>query len=197
MTKTSILHNEIQKETETSLLGFWIYMMTDCIVFATLFAVFIVLRNNTSGGKSGADLFSLPFVLTETIILLTSSFTSGLAMLAAQRSRLKDTLIWLLATGVLGAAFLSLELNEFSKFDHSGSSWRTSGFLSSYFTLVGTHGLHITIGLLWLLAIIGYLFKKGLNEVIVRRLTMFSIFWHFLDVVWIFIFTVVYLLGVN
>jgi cytochrome o ubiquinol oxidase subunit 3 len=197
MTKTSILHNEIQKETETSLLGFWIYMMTDCIVFATLFAVFIVLRNNTSGGKSGADLFSLPFVLTETIILLTSSFTSGLAMLAAQRSRLKDTLVWLLATGVLGAAFLSLELNEFSKFDRSGSSWRTSGFLSSYFTLVGTHGLHITIGLLWLLAIIGYLFKKGLNEVIVRRLTMFSIFWHFLDVVWIFIFTVVYLLGVN
>ncbi len=196
MTKISMLQNEIQKETETSLLGFWIYMMTDCIVFASLFAVFIVLRNNTAGGKAGSDLFSLSFILTETIILLTSSFTSGLALLAAQRSHLKQTVIWLCTTGLLGTSFLILELHEFTKLDHSGNSWRGSAFLSSYFTLVGTHGLHITIGLLWLFATLGYLYKKGLNEVSVRRITMFSIFWHFLDIVWIFIFSVVYLLGV-
>ena len=197
MTKVSPMHKEIDKETATSLLGFWVYMMTDCILFASLFAVFIVLKNNTAGGSNGAELFSLPFVLMQTLILLTSSFTSGLAMLAAQRSRIKDTFIWLGATGILGASFLALEINEFAKLDHSGSSWRTSGFLSSYFTLVGTHGLHITVGLLWLAGILFYIYKKGLNETSVKRLTMFSIFWHFLDVVWIFIFSVVYLLGVN
>jgi len=197
MTKVSLVHKEIDKETATSLLGFWVYMMTDCIMFASLFAVFIVLKNNIADGRNGAELFSLPFVLTQTLILLTSSFTSGLAMLAAQRTKLKDTFIWLGITGVLGASFLALEVNEFVKLDHSGSSWRISGFLSSYFTLVGTHGLHIMVGLLWLVGILVYMYKKGLNETSVKRLTMFSIFWHFLDVVWIFIFSVVYLLGVN
>jgi cytochrome o ubiquinol oxidase subunit III len=183
-------------ENETSLLGFWIYMMTDCILFASLFATFIVLRNNTAGGKTGSELFSLPFVLTETLILLVSSFTSGIALLAAQRSKIKDTVYWLTATALLGAAFLSLEMYEFTKFVHEGNSWRSSAFLSSYFTLVGTHGLHITVGLLWLIATFIYLYKKGLNKISIRRLTMFSIFWHFLDIVWIFIFSVVFMLGV-
>ena len=185
-----------RNENDTSLIGFWIYMMTDCILFASLFAVFIVLRNNTSGGKTGAELFSLPFVLTETLLLLLSSFTSGIALLSAQRSKIKDTIYWLAATAILGASFLALELHEFATFDHEGNSWRSSAFLSSYFTLVGTHGLHITAGLLWLVALLFYLFKKGINEVSLRRLTMFSIFWHFLDIVWIFIFSVVFMLGV-
>lgn len=182
--------------TEKTVFGFWVYIMTDCVLFAALFATYAVLRANTFGGPGGEELFSLPFVLTETLILLTSSFTMGLAILAARSKRKNEVLVWLLVTFLLGAAFLGLELHEFTKLVHEGNSWRRSGFLSAFFTLVGTHGLHITTGLLWMAVTIGQIWSKGMSAVSAKRLTMLSLFWHFLDIVWIFIFTTVYLFGV-
>ena len=176
-------------------LGFWIYIMTDCVLFASLFATYAVLHNNTFGGPSGAQLFNMPNVLAETLILLTSSFTAGLGMLAAQQGHLRKVIGWFSVTFILGASFLAIELNEFSKLVASGNSWQRSGFLSSFFTLVGTHGLHITIGLLWMAILIIKVASTGLTKANVRRLTLLSLFWHFLDIVWIFIFTMVYMLG--
>lgn len=175
--------------------GFWLYLMTDCVLFATLFATYAVLRHNTFGGPSGTDLFSLPFVLTETMLLLTSSFTCGLAMIAAHRGAKTAILAWLGVTFLLGASFLALELSEFSHLVAEGNSWQRSGFLSAFFTLVGTHGLHITIGLLWMGTLMLRLLRRGLTTISARRLMMLSLFWHFLDVIWIFIFTLVYLMG--
>lgn len=177
-----------------SIFGFWIYLMTDCVLFSTLFATFAVLHNNTFGGPSGQELFSLSFVLAETLILLTSSFSCGLAMLAAYRGD-KGLVIKLLSvTFLLGLAFLGLELSEFHKLYAEGNSWRRSGFLSAFFTLVGTHGLHITSGLIWMGTMMLRI-RNGITAISLRRLTMLSLFWHFLDIVWIFIFTVVYLMG--
>lgn len=175
--------------------GFWLYLMTDCILFASLFAVYAVLRESTAGGPSGAELFELPMVLVETLILLTSSFTCGLALLALRQGNVKWLIVWLAATYVLGLSFLTIELNEFSLLIAEGHSWQQSAFLSAFFTLVGTHGLHIFVGLLWLLIMIGVLFKKGITSKVRRQLMLFGLFWHFLDLVWIFIFTFVYLIG--
>lgn len=175
--------------------GFWVYLMTDCILFATLFATFVILRGNTNGGEGGAELFSLPFVLAETMILLTSSFTCGLAMLAAHQNKKQLMLFLFGITFLLGAAFLGLELTEFSNLAHEGNSWQRSGFLSAFFTLVGTHGLHITTGLIWMAVLLGQVWRTGFTPGNVRRLTLLSLFWHFLDIVWIFIFTIVYLMG--
>jgi cytochrome o ubiquinol oxidase subunit III len=186
-----------EKDTDKTIFGFWVYIMTDCVLFATLFATYAVLHNNTAGGPGAATLFSMPFVLTETLILLTSSYTSGLGLLAAHRGKVNAVLIWFIITFLLGAAFLGLELHEFSNFVSEGHSWRTSGFLSAFFTLVGTHGLHITSGLIWMAALITQVTKKGLVGNTVKRLTLLSYFWHFLDIVWIFIFTIVYMLGVS
>ena len=186
---------ERREHNAKTVFGFWLYIMTDCVLFASLFAVFAVLRNNTFGGSSGRELFDMPYVLGETLFLLTSSFTCGLAMLAVQRKDRPKTLFWLAVTFLFGVAFLALELTEFRHLVADGNSWRRSGFLSSYFTLVGTHGFHIIVGLLWM----GVLMTKvraGLTGALVRRLTLFSLFWHFLDVVWIFIFTIVYAIGV-
>lgn len=179
----------------TTIFGFWVYLMTDCVLFASLFAVFAVLRNNTFGGPTGATLFSLPYVLVETFSLLTSSFTCGLAVLSAQRGSKKHTLFWFGVTFLLGLVFLIMEVSEFHKFASMGDSWHRSGFLSAYFTLVGTHGLHITIGLIWMAVMCGYVYKRGIGRTTLKRIRMLSLFWHFLDVVWIFIFTVVYLFG--
>jgi cytochrome o ubiquinol oxidase subunit 3 len=179
-----------------TLFGFWVYLMTDVVLFASLFATYAVLHNSNFGGPTGNDIFSLPFVLTETLILLSSSYTSGLAMLAARRGDRRQTLIWFALTFLLGAAFLALELSEFSQLVHEGSSWTRSGFLSGFFTLVATHGLHITTGLIWMGAMMVQVFRWGLFPSAVRRLTMLSMFWHFLDIIWIFIFTIVYLMGV-
>lgn len=181
--------------TEKTVFGFWVYLMTDCVLFASLFAVYAVLRHNTYGGPNGQDLFKLPYVLVETFALLTSSFTCGLAMLAAQRNARKEVLFWLGVTFLLGLTFLALELNEFHHLVQDGNSWRRSGFLSSYFTLVGTHGLHITFGLIWMGIMGWFTWTKGLTASIRKRLTLLSLFWHFLDVIWIFIFTIVYLYG--
>lgn len=181
--------------TDKTIFGFWMYIMTDCVLFATLFATFAVLRNNTAGGPGGAELFSMPFVLAETLILLTSSFTIGLSLLAAHRGNKTAALGWLVVTGILGALFVGLELHEFTNLVHEGHSWQSSAFLSAFFTLVGTHGLHITSGLIWMTVLGVYILRRGLTGSTVKRLTLLSLFWHFLDIVWIFIFTIVYLLG--
>jgi cytochrome o ubiquinol oxidase subunit 3 len=183
------------KVVETKAIGFWIYLMTDVLLFASLFATFAVLRNSTFGGPSGADIFNLPFVLVETMVLLTSSFTVGLAVLAAQRGYKKQTLIWLGFTFLLGIVFLVFELSEFSHLATEGNSWQRSGFLSAFFTLVGTHGLHIIVGLLWMLVMMIRLWRFNLKKTDLNRLALLGLFWHFLDVIWIFIFSVVYLIG--
>ena len=175
--------------------GFWVYLMTDLLMFGILFAVYAVLRNSTLGGPTASDLFSTKLALTETLLLLTSSFTCGLAMIAARRGIKNQTLVWFFVTFVLGAAFLTLELKEFAEFIHEGHTMRSNAFLSSFFVLVGTHGAHITSGLLWMAITLFYVVKRGLDKHLVRKLALLSLFWHFLDIVWIFIFTVVYLMA--
>lgn len=187
--------SEATASDNKTIFGFWIYIMTDCVLFATLFATYAVLRGNTNGGPGGQELFSLSGVLAETLILLCSSFSCGLALLAAKAHDKKQTFAWLAVTFILGAAFLGIELAEFHHLAAEGNSWRASGFMSAFFTLVGTHGLHITVGLLWLTVMVWRIRKLGFNRTNLRRLTMFSMFWHFLDLVWIFIFTIVYLSG--
>lgn len=169
--------------------------MTDCILFASLFATFMVLRHNTYGGPAGYDLFDLNFVLVETLILLTSSFTCGLMMLALRKNHKTGVLTWLGVTFLLGLAFLGMELYEFNHLLSEGHSWRTSAFLSAFFTLVGTHGAHILAGLIWIVVLFVRISRRGLSVHENRKLGLFSLFWHFLDIIWIFIFTFVYLLG--
>jgi len=178
-----------------AIFGFWVYLMTDCVLFAGLFATYAVLRDNTFGGPAGYQIFNMPEVLVETLVLLMSSFTCGLGVLAARGNRKAQVLGWFAATFVLGLVFLSIEVTDFHSLVTHGSSWTRSGFLSAYFTLVGTHGLHITIGLLWMAVLAVRIRKTGLTRGNVRRLTLLSLFWHFLDLVWIFIFTIVYLMG--
>lgn len=178
------------------ILGFWLYLMTDCVLFASLFAAYAVLRVGTAGGPTSQEIFDIWFVLGETLILLTSSFTCGLAILAAQHKNVKQVMIWLAVTALLGAAFLGMELSEFAHLASEGDSWQRSGFLSAFYTLVGTHGLHITAGLIWILTMIYLIGQRGLKPAMLRKLTMLGIFWHFLDVIWIFIFTIVYMIGV-
>jgi cytochrome o ubiquinol oxidase subunit 3 len=188
--------HEKQLEAEANdrvMFGFWVYLMTDLLVFSVLFATYSVLHNNTFGGPTGRELFSLPQALNETLILLTSSFTVGLGMIAARAGKKNQVLFWFGATFLLGLAFLGLELKEFSEFIHAGHTLQSSAFLSSFFTLVGTHGLHITSGLLWMGITWVFVAKRGLNAKMVGKLTLLSLFWHFLDIVWIFIFTIVYL----
>jgi len=180
---------------ERKTLGFWIYLMTDAVMFAGLFATFAVLRTATAGGPSGAELFDLPFVLVETLLLLTSSFTVGLAVLGAVRGYKRQTIFWLVLTFILGATFLALELSEFGALVAEGNSWERSAFLSAFFTLVGTHGLHIIVGLLWLVIMIVRLIKFNFKKTDLNRLALFALFWHFLDVIWIFVFSLVYLIG--
>lgn len=173
--------------------GFWVYLMTDLLMFTVLFAVYAVLHDSTAGGETGRQLFSQPLALTETLLLLTSSFTCGIAMIAARRAKKLQTLIWFGVTFMLGLAFLTMELTEFAAFIHEGHTLGSNAFLSSFFVLVGTHGLHITSGLLWMVITMVFVIKRGLNSHLVRKLAMLSLFWHFLDIVWIFIFTIVYL----
>lgn len=173
--------------------GFWVYLMTDLLMFAVLFAVYAVLHGRTLGGETGRDLFSTRLALAETLLLLTSSFTCGIGMIAARQGKKAQTLLWFGITFLLGLTFLSMELYEFTEFIHEGHTLRSNAFLSSFFVLVGTHGLHITSGLLWMGVTLAYIMKRGLNAPLVRKLTLLSLFWHFLDIVWIFIFTIVYL----
>jgi cytochrome o ubiquinol oxidase subunit 3 len=188
---------EARAADATTVSGFWVYLMTDLVLFASLFATYAVLHASTFGGPSGRDIFHMPLVLAETLILLTSSFTCGLAVLSARAGGARRAAAWLVATLVLGAAFVSIEVSEFASLVRIGDGPSKSAFLSSYFTLVGTHGLHVFIGLIWIVALIVVLLRKGLTRSVMRKLVLFSMFWHFLDLVWIFIFTVVYLMGLS
>lgn len=188
--------NEHEVKRDLHQFGLWSYIMTDCMLFASLFATYMILRNSTNGGPGGDELFSLGFVLLETMILLTSSYTAGLANVALHHNKWKEFVVYLCATIVLGATFLGLELHEFSQLVSEGYGPQASAFLSAFFTLVGTHGVHIVIGLLWALVLIWAFRRQGINNDLKRKFGLFSIYWHFLDVVWIFIFTIVYALGV-
>ena len=176
--------------------GFWVYIMTDCILFAVLFATYAVLHNNTFGGVTSKDIYDIRYALIETLLLLSSSFTAGIIMLKANKKEKTKALYWLFVTFLLGLAFVVMEIIEFREFYLEGHSWENSAFLSSFFTLVGTHGLHVSMGLLWLIVLGFQIMFKGITGPTFRRLSCFSYFWHFLDIVWIFIFTIVYLMGV-
>jgi len=179
-----------------TLLGFWLYLMSDCLIFACLFAVHGVLGRSYAGGPSGAELFDLKLVAINTSLLLLSSITYGFAMIEMQRRRQGATLLWLAITGLFGAGFIGLELYEFAHLIHEGAMPQRSAFLSSFFTLVGTHGLHVSFGLVWLVTLMVQVGRHGLVAENRRRLMCLSMFWHFLDVVWIGVFTFVYLMGV-
>jgi cytochrome o ubiquinol oxidase subunit III len=181
---------------ELKVLGFWFFLISDVILFSVLFATFIVLRNNTAGGPSGHELFELPGVIAETFILLTSSFTSGLAVLAMNKNKKGQLIGWLIVTAILGASFVGLEVSEFVKMVHEGATYSTSAFLSAFFTLVGTHGLHVSVGLCWMIGLMIQLGRRGITETTKGKITVISLYWHFLDVVWIFLLTIVYLIGV-
>jgi cytochrome o ubiquinol oxidase subunit 3 len=171
--------------------------MSDCLLFASLFATYVVLRNSTFGGPSGRDLFNMPFVLTETIILLSSTFTYGLVTFYAHHKQYKSyVLSWMFATFALGLLFLVMEVSEFSSLIHDGYGPDKSAFLSAFFTLVGTHGLHVFFGLIWMVSLFVQVLKQGLSPRISQKLSMLGLFWHFLDIIWIFIFTIVYLMGI-
>ncbi len=179
-----------------TLLGFWIYLMSDCLIFASLFAVYAVIGRNYAGGPGGAELFDLPLVALNTAFLLLSSITYGFAMLSAHAKKKSAVLGWLAITGLFGLAFLSLEIYEFLHLIHEGAGPQRSGFLTAFFALVGTHGLHVTFGVIWLVTLMVQINKYGLHAANMRRLNCLSLFWHFLDVIWIGVFTFVYLMGV-
>jgi cytochrome o ubiquinol oxidase subunit III len=180
----------------STMLGFWIYLMSDCLMFAVLFATYAVLGRNYAAGPAPADLFDLQLVAINTAMLLFSSITYGFAMLRMEKGDKSGTLIWLAITGLFGLAFLGIELYEFSHLIHEGAGPQRSAFLSAFFTLVGTHGLHVTFGCIWLVTLMTQVAKHGLIEANRRRLMCLSMFWHFLDVIWIGVFSLVYLIGV-
>jgi cytochrome o ubiquinol oxidase subunit 3 len=179
-----------------TLLGFWIYLMSDSLVFASLFATYGVLGRNYAAGPSGAEIFELPLVAINTSLLLLSSITYGFAVIAMNRRRVGAVLMWLAITGLFGCGFVGIELHEFSNLIHEGNGPQRSAFLSAFFTLVGTHGLHVSVGIIWLVTLIAQVAKRGLVGANRRRVMCLSMFWHFLDVVWIGVFTFVYLMGV-
>ncbi len=176
--------------------GFWVYLMSDLIIFGSLFATYAVLMEGTAGGPSAADIFELPFVLVETFLLLFSSFTYGIAVLEMNKNKVAQVKLWLGITFVLGAAFIGMEIYEFQHLIHEGFGPDRSAFLTAFFTLVGTHGLHVTFGLIWILVMLIQLSTKGLTDATRPRIMCLSLFWHFLDVVWICVFSFVYLMGV-
>jgi cytochrome o ubiquinol oxidase subunit III len=179
-----------------TLLGFWLYLMSDCLIFACLFAMYGVVGSNYAAGPSPKDLFDLDLVAVNTTMLLLSSITYGFAMLEMARGRKTATLVWLAITGLFGAAFVGIELFEFHHLIHEGAGpWR-SAFLSAFFTLVGTHGLHVSFGIVWLIVLMVQVKRWGLTPASRRRLACLSLFWHFLDLIWIGVFSYVYLMGV-
>ena len=190
-----LVDEEHHAEGGSTMLGFWIYLMSDCLIFAVLFAVYGVIGGNYAAGPPPKDLFDLPLVAVNTAMLLLSSITFGFAMLAMESKRIRLTQIWLVVTALFGAAFVAIELVEFAHLIHEGAGPRRSAFLSSFFTLVGTHGLHVTFGLIWMLTLMAQLARHGLIPANRRRMMCLSLFWHFLDVIWIGVFTFVYLMG--
>lgn len=187
-------HGHVDHE-ELKILGFWIFLVTDCLLFATFFSAYAVLHNHTNGGFTSRE-FDIPGFIIETFVLLVSSFTSGLAVLQMHKGNKKGLIGWLLVTAALGAVFVGFELNEFTNMAHEGATISKSAFLTSFFSLVGAHGCHVTFGIFWMIGLIIQLSSKGITTVTKRKISIISLYWHFLDAVWIFIFTVVYLMGV-
>lgn len=189
-------HAEQHHETDTTdVFGFWLYIMTDCILFASLFAAYLVLHIPGAYGPALKSFIDLPYVLGETAFLLASNFTFGLSVLSLYKNKLKMLRSWLLVTFLLGFGFVFMEIHEFIHLFHEGYSWTTSGAASSFFVLVGTHGLHVSIGLLWILIMILKLPSLGICANSKRKMIYLGMFWNFLDIVWIFLFTIVYLMG--
>jgi cytochrome o ubiquinol oxidase subunit 3 len=194
-----IAHNPEAAHPDTMAIqtfGFWIYLMSDLIIFATLFATFAVFSRSYAGGPTGKELFDLPYLLGETLFLLCSSVSYGLVMLAVHRGTKKWVLKGLAVTFLLGLGFVSMEIHEFYGLVAAGFGPNKSAFLSSFFTLVGTHGTHVTFGLLWMAVMMAQVAVKGLTPPVQSRLMRLSMFWHFLDLIWIGIFSIVYLMGV-
>ncbi|WP_456271892.1 cytochrome aa3 quinol oxidase subunit III [Bacillus sp. AK031] len=183
------------EQNRLNILGFWIFLGAEIALFATLFAVYAVLSQRYAGGPTHQDIFMMKEVMIQTVLLLTSSFTCGLAIFEMRRGNLKGLITWLIITLGLGAGFLYMEINEFIHYVHEGATIQTSAFLSSLFVLLGTHGAHVTFGIFWAVMIIIQLVKRGLTPVTARKVFIIGLYWHFLDVVWIFIFTFVYLKG--
>jgi cytochrome o ubiquinol oxidase subunit 3 len=175
--------------------GFWIFILSDIVMFSGLFAAYAVLSGNTAGGPTGSELFNLPNVFIETMCLLFSSYTCGLGALSAERRQRVRFYVFAVLTFVLGAAFLVIEISEFATMVSEGAGPSRSAFLSAFFTLVGTHGAHVTGGLLWLAYMVAQVVAKGLRPHVLRRLLCWSLFWHALDIVWVGVFTLVYLMG--
>ncbi len=181
---------------QLKVLGFWIFLVTDCVLFGSLFATYAVMMHSFAGGPTPQELFQMPGIIASTFILLTSSFTSGLAILAMNAGKVKQLIGWLVVTALLGLGFIGLEITEFMHLASEGATISTSAYFSAFFTLVGTHGLHVSVGLFWMVALMIQLARRGITPVTKRKVTNLSLYWHFLDVVWIFLFTVVYLMGV-
>ncbi|MCM3726894.1 cytochrome aa3 quinol oxidase subunit III [Neobacillus cucumis] len=181
------------EQNRMNILGFWIFLGAEIILFGTLFATFSVLNARYAGGPTPHDLFEIKDVMIETILLLTSSFTMGLAIYEMRRSNRNGLLLWFVITLLLGAGFVFMEITEFIHYVHEGATMQTSAFLSSFFVLLGTHGLHVSMGIGWATMVIIQIFKRGLTPVTARKAFIIGLYWHFLDVVWIFIFTFVYL----
>lgn len=179
----------------TKVFGFWIYLMSDLILFASLFATYAVLVNGIADGPSGKEIFSLPFVLVETFLLLFSSITFGFAMLSMNKGSVSQVNLWLFVTFLFGLGFVVMEVYEFHELIAEGYGPDRSAFLSAFFALVSTHGLHVTAGLVWIIIMMIQVSRRGLTDVNRTRLSCLILFWHFLDVVWICVFTVVYLMG--
>jgi len=179
-----------------TILGFWIYLMSDALIFASLFAMFGVVSTAYAGGPGPRQIFDLPLVALNTAFLLASSITFGQAIPHIESKRVGPTRVWLAITGLLGAAFIGVELSEFAHLIAEGAGPQRSAFLSAFFTLVGTHGAHVTVGLIWIATMFVQVGQKGLVPATQRRLMCLSMFWHFLDIIWIGVFTFVYLFGV-
>lgn len=187
-------HGHADQE-ELKVLGFWIFLVTDCLLFSTFFAAYAVLRGHTDGGFTSHE-FNVPGFVIETFILLISSFTSGIAVLAMHKGKKNALIGWLVVTALLGILFVGLEVNEFASMAREGATISRSAFLTSFFSLVGLHGCHVSFGIMWMIGLMIQLSRRGITTVTKRKISIVSLYWHFLDAVWIFIFTVVYLMGV-
>lgn len=185
-------------ETEAAdryMFGFWLYIISDCLLFCTLFATYAVMSQNFAGGVTSKDLFALDFVAVETALLLLSSFTFGMAMLSANKTNMPKTMLWLIITALLGLSFLGMEIYEFIHFSHEGATPQTSGAWTAFYSLVGTHGLHVAAGLIWMVILFFHFKRDGFSHANKIRLACLSLFWHFLDIIWICVFSFVYLRG--
>ncbi|RLQ93426.1 cytochrome aa3 quinol oxidase subunit III [Falsibacillus albus] len=185
---------EYQSETgRLNILGFWVFLGAEIALFGTLFATYFALMYRTGNGPTPGELFEIKGVMIETFLLLTSSFTCGIAVHEMRRHNKKGLMIWMIITLLLGLGFIGFEVSEFISYVHEGATLKTSAFWSGLFVLVGTHGAHVSVGILWVSAVLIQVARRGLVPATAKKVFITSLYWHFLDVVWIFIFTGVYL----